>query len=211
MKFYKLYILVLFFILSFSTVSLAENTDVMSTSENDYKEKRINFFYLLGTAGYQGETDKYGLYTYKSSRSRSVIEIPNTNHHGFAINVVGGWQARKYFAMELAFGYSESISRSVGIKYALLFQPYLKLDNSWSIMPKIGLGISGDGVVGIANKDYSLEDSTISELGNFKVVLYGVIGLMANYNKFIFGLSYENSLFGMTSEFRVLAHAGIKF
>lgn len=239
MRYSRLYLLVIIFFFSFNTMVLAENSEAISSEYKEdiehqdklevldkenkevgdrfedkvYKGKgeRINFFYLLGSAGYNVENDKYGLYTYNGSVGYSVIMPSNSNYHGFAINVVGGWQARKYFAMELAFGYSESISRSIGFKYSLLIQPYIKLDKSWSIMPKIGLGISGDGVVGIADKDHSLSGSTISNLDNFKVGFFGVFGLRANYNKFIFGLSYENTLFGMVNEFRILTEAGIKF
>ena len=237
MSYNRLYLLIIIIFFSFSTVVIAENNEVINDYDLEekeyqekvdsinkrikeidekldnkiYKEEKTSFFYLLGTGGYSSENDKYGIYTYNGSNSRSVIVTSNSNHHGFLVNVTGGWQVRKYFAMELGLSYSQSISRSIGVKYALLFQPYLEVSKSWSIMPKLGIGLSGDGVIAMADKDYSLSDSTISSIGNFKVALYGVFGLSVNYKKFIFGLSYENTLFSMISEFRILGSVGIKF
>ncbi len=164
-----------------------------------YKGPRINFFYLLGRAGYV-----------RHNKSRGFMDV-NLNPvkanymHGFAVSAIGGWQARKYFAMEVGIGYVQADFMSIDAKYTLLFQPYFEMNKSWSIMPKIGLGVSLIGMFSEVIK------TNFPAQGGLGFDAYGTIGAKAIYKNIIFGVSYEYNFIGSINDFMLSAEAGIKF
>ena len=127
------------------------------------------------------------------------------NSSGFAIAIIGGWQQSRFFAMELGVGYSDTRTAKIDLKYALLFQPIIKINNSWSILPKVGIGAGFSSYL----TDYGYYSSTTDE---FNLGLYGTAGFKIAYGKILFGVSYEHTAISfLGNEFRVLAEAGIKF
>ncbi len=127
------------------------------------------------------------------------------NTSGFAITIIGGWQQSRFFAMELGVGYSDTWTAKIDLKYALLFQPIIKINNSWSILPKVGIGAGFSSDL----TDYGYYSSTTDE---FNLGLYGTAGFKIAYGNILFGVSYEHTAISfLGNEFRVLAEAGIKF
>ena len=127
------------------------------------------------------------------------------NTSGFAITIIGGWQQSRFFAMELGVGYSDTWTAKIDLKYALLFQPIIKINNSWSILPKVGIGAGFSSDL----TDYGYYSSTTDE---FNLGLYGTAGFKIAYGYIHFGVSYEHTAISfLGNEFRVLAEAGIKF
>ena len=200
----KTYTLIFFFLLIFSDIVLADDSvdykalqDERMTLEKDLKkivaEKNdISFLYLLGSVGYNNEHS---------------VNISNQIFHGALGSIVGGWQAKKYFAMEFSLGYSHALYGRMGLKYSLLFQPYLKVNKSWVIQPKLGVGIGGYfGMIVVG--DYV-------DPMPYGVDAFVVLGLRAHYKRFIFGVSYErgisSSFFSTAINDSVSAEAGIRF
>jgi len=223
----KLYLLIFVFIISFNSVVFAQEDiqylDSINNGEFDEfleEDKGVSFFYLLGALGYN-DNNIMGI---EVNGQQQVIQ-DDFSLDGFAFQLTGGWQVMKYFAMELAVAYRQSSYDFFGIslldmmnvdtKYTLLFQPYLKIDNSWSIMPKIGAGVSLIGSV-VSNGALA---STVASQSGFGFGGFGTIGLRAVYKKFIFGISYElggSAIYYPTEtitflEHRVMFEAGIKF
>ena len=161
------------------------------------KKQKTSFFYLLGSAGYQLELADLNFNTDMYGRGKS----------GFNLGIVSGWQVRKYFAMELGAAYGQGLYHRISLNYALLFQAYIKLNNSWAIMPKFGIGISVDRML-----DTDIEYRVGQNIGG---TVYPILGISANYKKSIFGITYEwgESFGGVTqiTDHKIKATAGIKF
>ena len=206
MRFYKLCLLVLVFSFLVSTVALAEEIpsqeEVMEIKKlrlSKTEKEKVRFFYLLGGAGY--------------ARYDSTMGALDANHNplksnyvdGFAVNLLGGWQVNKYFAMEAGVDYIQVEYISLNFKYTILAQPYIEIDKSWSIMPKVGVGFALIGMfTEVVHTDSPAQ-------GGFGFDFYGVVGLRGNYKKLIFGVSYEHNVIGSTNNFMVTAEAGVKF
>ena len=163
------------------------------------KDPRVNFFYLIGGVGYTCSN------SFSNYEDECLDLISGDYRNGFTVSAIGGWQARKYFAMELGIDYTNTYFQSMGVRYALLFQPYLKIDRSWSIMPKVGLGFSLIRMFA----DGEMSDTPMQ--GGFAYDLHGVLGLRANYKKLIFGVSYKHNFVSPAESYSILAEAGVKF
>ena len=209
MKFHRLYVFVLIFFVSLNTVVLADEskTDVdsrTSLQEDDVelssiRDARVNFFYLLGGAGYA----RYDRTMGALDANRNPVKSDYVN--GFAVSILGGWQAFKYFAMEAGIDYMQVHFMSLHVKYTLLFQPYIIVNRSWSIMPKVGLGVS------LVTMFSEVVQTDSPAQGGLAFDIYGVVGLRANYKRFIFGVSYEHNFMSGTDDFMIAAEAGVKF
>ncbi len=203
MRFYKLCLLVLVFSFLVSTVALAEEIpsqeEVMEIKKlrlSKTEKEKVRFFYLLGGAGYA---------CYNPILSYGCVDRRYKDYvDGFAVSLLGGWQVNKYFAMEAGVDYIQVEYISLNFKYTILAQPYIEIDKSWSIMPKVGVGFLILGVLSqVVESEYATQPVGFD--------VYGVIGLRANYKKFMFGLSYEHNLFGQTNTFMALTEVGVKF
>ncbi len=206
--FYRLCLLVLFFSFLTSTVVLADESisekepsqeeviQIKKLRALETEKQKVSFFYLMGGGGYT---------CYNSILDYNCLNMKNRDYvDGFAINLLGGWQVNKYFAMEAGIDYIQAEYRSLNFKYTVLAQPYIEINKSWSIMPKIGVGFLILGVLSqVIEQEYSTQPVGFD--------VYGVIGLRANYKKFMFGLSYEQNLYGQTNTFMVVTEVGVKF
>ena len=204
MRFYKLCLLVLVFSFLVSTVALAEEIpsqeEVMEIKKlrlSKTEKEKVRFFYLLGGAGYA---------CYNPILSYGCVDRRYKDYvDGFAVSLLGGWQVNKYFAMEAGVDYIQVEYISLNFKYTILAQPYIEIDKSWSIMPKVGVGFALIGMfTEVVHTDSPAQ-------GGFGFDFYGVVGLRANYKKLIFGVSYEHNVIGSTNNFMVTAEAGVKF
>lgn len=187
MKFFRFYLLICIVFLSFNSVVLAQSSgeDFEGQVKDIIADQRTSYYYTLGSLGYSG--DSFSVSGYSLSTS------------GFAIAIIGGWQQSRFFAMELGVGYSQTWTSKADLKYALLFQPIIKLNNSWSILPKVGIGAH-------------FSSNFISYYDQFNLGLYGTAGVKMSYGKIMFGLSYEHTAISFDgNEFRILAEGGIKF
>ncbi len=185
MKFFRFYLLICIVFLSFNNVVLAQSSgeDFEGQAQDITTNQKTSFYYLLGNIGYNGFISE------------------GVSASGLDISILGGLQQSRFFAMDLAVGYSNLGSSRINLKYALLFQTNIKLTPSWSILPKVGLGASGSYL--IIDENTSLFDAG----------LYGTLGVRATYKNIIVGLSYEHTMVSRfpLNDFRILAEAGIRF
>jgi len=152
------------------------------------------YLYLLGSIGYSADM------------------FSALGYGGIAANITGGWQANKYFALEIGIGYSQAYYHTMDLKVFALYQPNIKLTNSITIMPKVGLGFAYMPRFGLT-EDYGnyyyylgYDFMTRHEFG-----ILGTLGVRVNFGRFIAGVSYENNFLNVFSEYKFLAEFGVKF
>ncbi len=185
MKFLRFYLFVFVTVLAFNSVVLAQSSgeDFEGQVEDLVTNKSTSFYYLLGNIGYNGFISE------------------GISASGLDISILGGLQQSRFFAMDVAVGYSNLGFSRINLKYALLFQTSIKLSPSWSILPKVGLGASGSSIM-------------VDEGGSlFDAGVYGTLGVRSTYKNIIVGLSYEHTIASRFSfnDFRILVEAGIRF
>jgi len=163
--------------------------------------KQSRYFYLLGSIGYNSDFDAGGL-GYSSGGHGSS---------GFAINAIGGWQGNNFFAVEVGLGYNQAFFYAIDLKALALFQPNMKINNTITIIPRIGFGLSYIHRIGITpdyHQSYYYQEGTYYR--SWAGIL-GTLGVRVNFGRFIAGVSYENNFLGGFLEYTILSEFGIRF
>ena len=193
------------------------NTDLQNDNLSKKDVEKKQYSYLLLSPGYY-----------------NIFEDGKHAHGGAGYLTYGFQSIKNPLAMEIDFGvriasreYDEIDHHfndhftNIDLRYKVLASFLIKLNDSWTIIPKIGGGVYTT-LAGISSDITGTEINGNINLGyELGVGILATAGVKAIYKNFIFGLSGEVD-FGLvpfddigylvySTSFRVLAEIGVKF
>ena len=193
------------------------NTDLQNDNLSKKDVEKKHYSYLLLSPGYY-----------------NIFEDGKHAHGGAGYLTYGFQSIKNPLAMEIDFGvrisnreYDEIDHHfndhftNIDLRYKALLSFQIKLNESWTIIPKIGVGVFTT-LAGLSSDVTGTKINENINLGyEIGVGVLATVGVRAIYKKFIFGVSGEID-FGLapfdavgafiySTSFRLLAEVGVKF